>query len=252
MTEEQIKTLWINYKRTNDRILRNQIIEHYAPLVKIIAGKLMITVGEHAEYDDLCSIGIFGLIDAIDKYDLSKDIKFETYATLRIRGAILDELRKSDLVPRNVRLQLKTYEKAKHELYLSFGRNPTDEEIRDYMNLSEEEYKKFLLNLPFTSLISLDEQLETGNQTEIHSFHQNPFETPEENLNKQQLKESLKYALEQLTEREKNVILLVYYEDLTMKEVSQILEVTESRVSQLHSKALIKMRPYLDLTQILS
>lgn len=248
MTEEKIKTLWTNYKRTNDRTLRNQIIEHYASLVKIVAGKLMITVGEHVEYDDLCSIGVFGLIDAIDKYDLSKNIKFETYASLRIRGAILDELRKSDLVPRTVRLQLKTYEKAKHELYLSLGRNPIDEEIRDYMNLSEEEYKKFLLNLPFTSLISLDEQLETGNQTEIHSFHQNPFETPEENIDKQQLKENLQQALEQLTEREKNVILLVYYEDLTMKEVSQILEITESRVSQLHSKALIKMRPYLDLT----
>ena len=250
MNENEILILWKNYKRTNNRELRNKLIEHYAPLVKLIAGKLMIRVGEHAEYDDLCSIGIFGLIDAIEKFDLSKNIKFETYASLRIRGSILDELRKLDLVSRTTRETYKSYEKAKHDLFIKYGRNPTDDEIKAFMNLTDEEYHKFILDLPFTNLVSLDEHIEMGIQINETIFQKNVFETPEQTINKEELKNTLQEALNLLTEREKQIILCIYYEDLTAKEISKTLDISESRVSQIHSKALAKLRNHIDLYSV--
>ena len=247
MTDKEKETLWIDYKRTNDRDLRNKIIVEYAPLVKIIAGKLMISIGEHVEFDDVCSMGTLGLIDAIDKFDLSKNIKFETYASLRIRGTILDEIRKQDIVSRATRTRFKKYEKNKLELYSKLGRFPTDEELRESMDLTIEEYNQFINDLPITNLVSLDEHLEMGEQINENIYNKNIFETPNQYIDKLQLSEILNEALNKLTEKEKNVIILHYYEDLTIKEISSILEVTESRISQLHSKALSKMRPYINL-----
>lgn len=234
--------LWDQYKIKPTAELREKIILEYAPLVKIVAGRLCMYLGNTVEYEDLCSYGIFGLIDAIDKYDLAKDVKFETYASLRIRGSILDQIRKMDWIPRTIRQRQRQIDEAIKELESKTGRAATDEEIAAALNISEDEYLKWQSQLNVTNVVSLNEFVEAGNEPVMEAEHNSHFIQPEDNVSKQELKEKLEEALAKLTDREKSVILLYYYEDMTLKEISATLDISESRVSQLHTKAIQKMR----------
>ena len=233
MDENQKNRLW-------ESDIRETLIVEYAPLVKIIAGRLSMYLGYNVEYEDLVSYGIFGLIDAIDKFDYGKGIKFETYASLRIRGAILDQIRKMDWIPRTLRQKQKKMDAALLKLEKELGRPATDEEVAAELGISIDEFYNWEGQSQASGLVSLDECLEQG--TEIYTSSNQPMKSPEEVVEKKELKEMLKSALEVLTEKEKKVVLLYYYEELTLKEISTIMEVSESRVSQLHTKALQKMK----------
>ena len=246
MDEAGRKRLWQDYHRLKSQDLREKIILEYAPLVKLVAGRLSMYLGYNVEYDDLVGYGVFGLIDAIEKFDPCKDVKFETYASLRIRGAILDQIRKMDWIPRTIRQRQKKIDAVMKEIETTTGRSATDEEIAKGLGISGEEYTDWQSQMKITGVVSLNEYIEQGGpelQGEKNTSSQ--FEIPEEVAEREELKEKLRESLDILTEKEKKVVLLYYYEDLTLKEISYILEVSESRVSQLHTKALSKMKSKL-------
>lgn len=243
MDEMERKRLWIRYAQTKSMDLREKIILEYAPLVKTVAGRLSMYLGYNVEYDDLVSYGILGLIDAIDKFDTAKDVKFETYASLRIRGAMLDQIRKLDWIPRTIRQKQKKMEAVLKDVEQAKGRPATDEEIAAHLGISGDELLEWQSQMKVTSLVSLNEFLEQGSEIPNEKGKvTRDFARPEEVYEQNELREVLGEALELLTEKEKKVILLYYYEDLTLKEISRILEVSESRVSQLHTRALEKMK----------
>ncbi len=214
----------------------------YAPLVKIIAGRLSMYLGYNVEYEDLVSYGIFGLIDAIDKFDYEKGIKFETYASLRIRGAILDQIRKMDWLPRTIRQKQKKMDNVLSKLERELGRPATDEEMAKELGISLEEYYTWEGQTQASRLVSIDECMEQGLEIQPDSSVKSKFDSPESVIERQELKKELEEAISVLTEKERKVILLYYYEDLTLKEISNVLEVSESRISQLHTRALQKMK----------
>ena len=234
--------LWQIYADNPTAELREKIILEYAPLVKGVAGRLSMYLGYNVEYEDLVSYGIVGLIDAIDKFDAKKAVKFETYASLRIRGAILDQIRKMDWIPRTVRQRQKQITAAIKEIEATTGRSATDEEIATALGLSTDEYDDWQSQMKVTNVVSLDEFVEQGSDISDNAGLSSQIERPEEAIEKEELKKMLMEALDQLTEKERKVVLLYYYEELTLKEISHILEVSESRVSQLHTKALQKMK----------
>ena len=234
--------LWADYAKNPTRELREKIILEYAPLVKVVAGRLSMYLGYNVEYDDLVSYGIFGLIDAIDKFDACKEVKFETYASLRIRGAILDQIRKMDWIPRTVRKRQRDITNAIKDIESRTGRTATDEEISKELGITSEEYDDWQSQMKVTNVISLDEFTESGANDISESTTVSRYDLPEEAVEREELKVVLRESLDQLTEKERQVILMYYYEDLTLKEISNVLEVSESRVSQLHTKALNKMR----------
>lgn len=234
--------LWEEYQKKKTPELREKIIIEYAPLVKLVAGRLSMYLGYNVEYEDLVSYGIFGLIDAIDKFDLGKEVKFETYASLRIRGTILDQIRKMDWIPRTVRQKQKRIDEAIKQIEMRTGKTAQDEEIAQELGLTGDELLNWQSQLKVTNVVSLNEYIEQGSEPVMDARNNSHFAQPEDNIEEEELKKVLSDALELLTEKEKKVILLYYYEDLTLKEISNILEVSESRVSQLHTKALSKMR----------
>ena len=247
MDETGRKKLWEEYDKTKSPEVREKIILEYAPLVKMVAGRLSMYLGYNVEYEDLVSYGIFGLIDAIDKFDSLKYVKFETYASLRIRGAILDQIRKMDWIPRTIRQKQKKIDAAIKEIEAKCGRSATDEEIAASLGISNDEYIDWQSQMKVTNVVSLNEFLEQGSEIPSdNNYNRNAqFDGPEEVIERDELKRILAEALELLTEKEQKVILLYYYEDLTLKEISSILEVSESRISQLHTRALQKMKTKL-------
>ena len=234
--------LWEMYQAKPTPELREQIILEYAPLVKVVAGRLSMYLGYNVEYDDLVSYGIFGLIDAIDKFDMDKEVKFETYASLRIRGAILDQIRKMDWIPRTVRQKQKKIDEAVKRVEMQTGKTALDDEIAQELGVSSGELQEWQSQLKITNVVSLNEFIEQGKEPVMDARNNSNYIQPEEQVQETELKEKLQEAMQQLTEKEKKVILLYYYEDLTLKEISKVLEVSESRVSQLHTKALLKMQ----------
>lgn len=245
MDEAKRAKLWEDYKRTKDDKLREQIIVEYVPLVKLVAGRLNMYLGYTVEYDDLVSYGVFGLIDAIDKFDFDKNIKFETYASLRIRGSILDQIRKMDWIPRSVRQKQKQIEAAIVSLEKEKGVNVTDQDIADKLGISVDEYRNWEGQTNISNIASLDEFMEQGTDGSVKEFRNTTYIEPEASIDNDEVKKMIMDALELLTEKEKKVVMLYYYEDLTLKEVAKVLEVSESRISQLHSKALEKMKKNL-------
>ena len=251
MKELDKEKLWKCYSEKPTAELREQLIIEYAQLVKIVAGRLSMYLGHNVEYEDLVSYGVFGLIDAIDKFDAGKNVKFETYASLRIRGSILDQIRKMDWIPRTIRQKQRQIDDAIKAIEMRTGKNATDEELANELGLSEEELCNWQSQLKITNVVSLNEFEETGPEPVMDATHNSHFAQPEDVVAETELKDMLLSALELLTEKERKVIELYYYEDLTLKEISQILEVSESRVSQLHTKGLVKMRkkmgPYMNI-----
>lgn len=243
MDEVLRKKLWEEYARSNQNAqIREKLILEYAPLVKLVAGRLSMYLGYNVEYEDLVSYGIFGLIDAIDKFDYTKPVKFETYASLRIRGAILDQIRKMDWIPRTVRQRQKKMDAVMKEIEAREGRAATDEELAIGLGITEDELLDWQSQMKITNVVSLNEYMEQGSEIPNSPNGSSHFAMPEEVVEQEELREMLIEALDLLTERERRVIELYYYEDLTLKEISSILEVTESRVSQLHTKGLQKIK----------
>lgn len=244
MNEAARKKLWDDYARLKSPDLREKLILEYAPLVKVVAGRLSMYLGYNVEYEDLVSYGVFGLIDAIDKFDTGKEVKFETYASLRIRGAILDQIRKMDWIPRTIRQKQKKIDAVIRDIEARYGRSATDEEVSSGLGITEEEYLDWQSQMKITNVVSLNEFLEQGSEVpnEASQSRSSQFDSPEEVLERDELKKMLTESLELLTEKERKVIVFYYYEDLTLKEISNILGVSESRISQLHTRALQKMR----------
>ena len=242
MDEGARTKLWQEYVKNKSSECRDKLIVEYAPLVKIVAGRLSAYLGYNVEYDDLVGYGVFGLIDAIDKYDFGKGVKFETYASLRIRGAILDQIRKMDWIPRSLRQKQKKIDMAMNKIESTYGRAASDEEIAREIGINLEELQSWQGQAKITNIVSLDEFVESSGEKEVGYAQKNSFEQPEHVVIKDELRQQLIDSLDSLTEREKKVILLYYYEELTLKEISVVLEVSESRISQLHTKALQKMR----------
>ena len=251
MNTAEKEQLWAEFLKKPTAELREKIILEYAPLVKIVAGRLSMYLGYNVEYDDLVGYGIFGLIDALDKFDVNKDVKFETYASLRIRGSILDQIRKMDWIPRTVRQKQKKIDEAIRKIETATGRTATDEEIAEELQVSGDELLNWQSQLKVTNMVSLNEYVEQGMEPVMDARGNSHFIQPEDSVAQEELKKVLEQSLEVLTEKERKVITLYYYEDLTLKEISNILEVSESRISQLHTKALAKMRktmgPYMNI-----
>lgn len=245
MDENSRNNLWEEYIRTRSPKIREQLIIEYSGLVKIVAGRLGIYLGYTVEYDDLVGYGIFGLIDAIDKFELTKGVKFETYASLRIRGSILDQIRKMDWIPRTLRQKQKKLDQAIQEFEAKNGRSATNEELSHELGISGAELEGLINQTQIAGLVSLDEYLEQGSEVRVEAGNKPRFEQPEQVVERQELKRMLSEAINSLNENEQKVIAFYYFEELTLKEISNILGVSESRVSQLHTKSLKKMKEKL-------
>lgn len=240
MEKKDMDAIWIQYASTKDTLLKSSLIEHYVYLVRLVAGRLGIYLNQYVDSDDLVGYGVLGLIDAVDKFDPTKNVKFETYASLRIRGAILDAIRKLDWVPRTLRKKQKDIDKAYIELEGRLGRVPLDEEVADLLQMTMEEYHELLKEVNISSLISIDEYT-----YQFESVKDPNAPIPDSYVEEHELKEMLAEFINNLPEREKKVIYLYYYEELTLKEISHVLEVSESRISQLHTKAVSRLRAYM-------
>lgn len=244
--EKEEQDLWVKYSKTSDPAIREYFIKKYAPLVKYVAGKVSVGMPHNVEFDDLVSYGTFGLLDAIEKYDPSKEVKFKTYAMTRVRGAIFDELRSIDWIPRSIRQKAKQVEKIIVELENKMGRTADDEEIAQELDISVDEFHSLVSKLSGTSLVSLNDIWHGNDESDELSFIET-IESPA-NLNpdvmveREEIKQVIVEAIKKLPDREKKVVVLYYYEDLTLKEIGEVLEVTESRVSQLHTKAIMRLR----------
>ena len=239
---QDIEKVWKSYAAAKDPVLREKLIIEYAPLVKLVAGRLLMHVGQYVDFEDLTSYGIFGLIDAIDKYDPDKGIKFETYASIRIRGAIIDSIRKLDWVPRSLRAKNKQLEQVYAELTAQLGREPDEEEIAEKLSITLDEAHDLIRKTTVISLVSLDDYLEQNQDVHLFSISPSYIENPENAIEKIETKQALADAIDQLPEKEKKVIMLYYFEELTLKEISAILGVSESRVSQIHTKAVLLLK----------
>ncbi len=247
MDETKREKLWISYSKNRAPEIREQLIMEYVPLVKLVAGRLSMYLGYAVEYEDLVSYGIFGLIDAIDKFDYGKGIKFETYASLRIRGSILDQIRKMDWIPRSVRKKQKQMDAVISKIEASSNRAATDEEVAAELNISMDEYYEWQVQTNVTNISSIDEFADQGIEVKAFDYAKYANCEPEQVYEKEEVRELLANSLDNLTEKERTVVLLYYYEELTLKEISRVLDVSESRVSQLHSRALQKMKKVLGI-----
>jgi RNA polymerase sigma factor for flagellar operon FliA len=247
---EDTGDLWRKYKRTGDQAIRDRLILTYAPLVKYVAGRLGSGLPAHVDEGDLVSYGLLGLINAIERFDPERDIKFETYAIARIKGSIIDELRAMDWVPRSVRARARDIERAIAALEAKLGRAPTDEEIAAKLEVSQDELDESLSEISRSSIAALDElwtvQGSSGDQVAlIDTIEDTHGPQPSSALDRAEMKETIADSISRLPEREKLVITLYYYEELTLREIGEVLGVTESRVSQLHTKAILRLKARL-------
>ena len=247
---DDTKALWHEFRKSNDRALRDRLILTYAPLVKFVAGRLGSGLPAHVDEGDLVSYGLLGLIGAIERYDPDRDVKFETYAIARIKGSILDELRALDWVPRSVRSRARQIERAMYELEAKLGRAPSDEEVANKVGISVDELEESLTDISRSSIAALDELWTIsgsgGDQVAlIDTIEDTQGPEPQSAFAQTELREMVADAITNLPEREKLVVTLYYYEDLTLREIGEVLGVTESRVSQLHTKAILRLKARL-------
>jgi RNA polymerase sigma factor for flagellar operon FliA len=246
----ELRDLWRRYKGSSDLRARDRLVVAYSPLVKYVAGRMGAGLPAHVDEADLISYGLGGLISAIERFDLSREIRFETYAITRIKGAILDELRALDWVPRSVRARAREIERATIKLEARLQRSPTEEELAEHLELSVEELRGSLLQIANSSISALDELWSapdsSGDSVSLLDTLQDAnAPDPERVVEQGDLRDRIATALERLPEREKLVIALYYYESLTLREIGEVLNVTESRVSQLHTKAVLSMHAHL-------
>ena len=252
MAQDETQALWRDYVKTKDQAVRDRLILTYAPLVKYVAGRLGSGLPAHVDENDLVSYGLLGLIGAIERFDPNRDIKFETYAIARIKGSIIDELRAMDWAPRSVRSRARDIERSIAELERKLHRAPTDEEIAEKLGITTDELDDSLSEIGRSSIAALDELWTIsssgggGDQVAlIDTIEDTQGPEPQSELAQTELKEALGDAIARLPEREKLVVTLYYYEELTLREIGEVLGVTESRISQLHTKAVLRLRSRL-------
>lgn len=249
MSEAEEMDLWRKLRKTHDLEIRNRLLVYYAPIVKFIAGRMMMNMPPNVEFEDLVGYGTLGLIDAISKFDITKGVKFKTYANARIHGAILDELRASDWIPRSVRKKARDIERVIQGIEAKLGRPASDEEIAKALDLSFEEYAELLSQISGTNMMSMDDLWYIGKDDDEISVGDQvkDMETPSADITveREEAKALLKDMILKLPEREKQVVYLYYYEELTLKEIGDILNVTESRVSQIHTQCILRLRSKL-------
>jgi RNA polymerase sigma factor for flagellar operon FliA len=249
LTNKTEEELWKRYRKTKDPAIRDHLIKKYAPLVKYVAGKVAVGMPHNVEFDDLVGYGVFGLFDAIDKFDPEKHVKFKTYAVTRIRGSIFDELRSIDWVPRSVRQKTREIEETIVSVEAQLGRAASDQEIASAMHVSVEEFQDLMLKVSGTSIMSINDVWHGGDESDkisiVESIESPSSLNPDVIVEKDEIKKVIVQAIQDLPEKEKKVLVLYYYEDLTLKEIGEVLEVTESRVSQLHTKAIMRLRTKL-------
>jgi RNA polymerase sigma factor FliA len=244
-----LQELWVEFKKTAAPEVRERLILHYAPLVKYVAGRVATGLPATVEQADLVSYGMFGLIDALEKFDLERAIKFETYAIPRIKGAIIDELRAMDWVPRSVRFKAREIEKAYADVEARLKRAPTEKEIAEHLGVSRSELHDMVSQISFVSVMALDEVVATGEDrgdgiTLLDTLADGGLD-PGAGLEGQETRGMLAAAINSLSEREKIVVTLYYFEGMTLAEIGEILGVTESRVCQIHTKAVHQLRGHL-------
>jgi RNA polymerase sigma factor for flagellar operon FliA len=249
--ETALRELWQDYKKKADPALRERLILHYSPLVKFVAGRVAAGLPQNIEQSDLVSYGIFGLIDAIDKFDPERGFKFETYAISRIKGAIIDELRSIDWVPRSVRAKARAIERAYSKLENELKRNPDDQEVARELGFSQQELDQTLSQISFTGLVALDELLGGASKNDgsgsstVGDTIADRANDPVEAFEVDEMKHLLADMINRMGDRERLVLTLYYYEALTLAEIGQVLGVTESRVCQIHTKAILQLRARL-------
>jgi RNA polymerase sigma factor FliA len=242
----KIAELWHEYKDGNTPEARERLILHYSPLVKFVAGRVAAGLPQNIEQSDLVSYGIFGLIDAIDKFDPSRGYKFETYAISRIKGAIIDELRSIDWVPRSVRAKARAIERAYSKLENELRRSPDDREVAAELGMSEQDLATVLGQISFVGVVALDELLtagaERGNGATVGDTISGGGHDPVEAFESEEMRQVLADAINRMPDRERLVLTLYYYEGMTLAEIGGVLGVTESRVCQIHTKAILQLR----------
>jgi RNA polymerase sigma factor for flagellar operon FliA len=248
--ESAVAEIWREYKETGDKALRERLILHYSPLVKFVAGRVGVGLPPNIEQADLVSYGIFGLIDAIEKFDLSRAIKFETYAISRVKGAIIDELRQIDWIPRSVRSKARDVERAYAALEAKLHRTPTEPEVAAELGISLDDLHAIFSQVSYVNVVALDELLnvngERGDKVSlVDTLEDTRADDPVRVFEKHETKHLLGKAINMLPEREKIVVTLYYYEGLTLAEIGQVLGVTESRICQMHTKAVLQLRAKL-------
>jgi RNA polymerase sigma factor for flagellar operon FliA len=246
----ELRDLWRRYKSSGDGRARERLVVAYSPLVKYVSGRMASGLPAHVEEADLISYGLVGLISAIERFDLDREIKFETYAITRIKGAIIDELRSLDWVPRSVRARARDIERANAKLEHRLQRAPTDEEMSVELEMSVDEFQEALLQISNSSVAALDELWTvsdaSGDQVSLLDTLQDPgAPDPAQIMDATEMKDRVADAISRLPEREKLVVALYYYENLTLREIGEVLGVTESRISQLHTKAVLRLRSRL-------
>ncbi len=247
--DPEVVELWRRYKATGDRAARERLILQYSPLVKYVAGRVSVGLPATIEHSDLTSFGMFGLIDAIEKFDITRGLKFETYAISRIKGAIIDELRSIDWIPRSVRSKARDVEKAMTALETRLRRSPTESELAAEMGIGVDELRTTLTQVSLTSIVALDESFggseDSERQALIDTLQDPRSPDPEGSYEDVELKSLLADAVNRMSEREKVVIVLYYFEGMTLAQIGEVLGVTESRVSQMHTKAVLSLRAKL-------
>jgi RNA polymerase sigma factor for flagellar operon FliA len=243
----EIEATWVEYKASGDALLRNRLIEHYYPLVRYISERLLSTLPRSIECDDLTSAGLFGLMDAIDGFDLSRGIKFKTYCTTRVRGSILDELRSQDWVPRLVRLKANKISKALKTLNARLGREPSEQEMALELGVSMPEYQSMVDEANAVTVFSLSDKFDDsqtdGSLEKAEIIADRRIENPLDCINRRDVIEVL---TKNLSHKEKRIVIMYYYEGLTMKEIGRILDLTESRVCQIHSNVIARLKDRID------
>ena len=245
--EAALRSLWESFKATGDPGTRERLILHYSPLVKYVAGRVGVGLPPNIEQADLVSYGIFGLIDAIEKFDITRAIKFETYAISRIRGAIIDELRAIDWIPRSVRYKAREVERAYAALEGELHRTPTEPEVAERLGMTLDELHQVFSQVSYVNVVALDELLTVGGEkgdklSLVDTLEDTKAEDPVAAFETEETKFLLARAINQLPEREKIVVTLYYYEGLTLAEIGRVLGVTESRICQMHTKAVLQLR----------
>ncbi|CAH0119835.1 MULTISPECIES: FliA/WhiG family RNA polymerase sigma factor [unclassified Paenibacillus] len=239
--------LWEKWKLDGDIEAKRRLIEQYLPIVEFVTNRLAIGLPKNVSKDDLASNGVMGLIDAIEKFDYMRGLQFETYASWRVRGAILDGLRQGDWVPRSVREKAKKIEDAYQKLEQQYLRSVTDQEMSEYLQISEKEFQTMLQEVAVMSICSLEDPIrEEESETRLSLLVDEKAKNPEYTVNEFYLKESLVKGIERLTEKERTVISLFYYDDLSLSEIAEVMSLSPSRISQLHSKAILRLRGALE------
>jgi RNA polymerase sigma factor FliA len=243
MTKKELNH-WEIWQQQREPESGEYLVEKYLPLVDYVVQRFMISLPKTVEKDDIHSLALEGLLDSLDKFDLSRDLKFETYASWRIKGAIIDGLRKSDWLPRSVRQQVKKIEQAYVDLEQEYNRPVTDKEVSDHLGITKAELNKTVSEAALSTMISMDQtvQDDSGQVALVNMIENNNAESPEQQLMESVLKETLANAIDRLPENEKITVSLCYFEELTLTEIAEVLNLSVGRISQLHSKAMLRLR----------